>query len=268
MKSKLNIALVQINLCWEDIDCNLKEITKIIEGVNKDTDLIILPEMFSTGFTMDVDSLEKPIGKKSFEWLKETAERSNISIIGSILTEEKGEFYNRMYLMNPDGTDEQYDKRHLFHMAGEHHIMTAGKERKIVNFKGWKLNLQVCYDLRFPVWSKNNYDSSNGIYDYDALVYIANWPQVRRQAYLPLLQARAIENQSYVLWTNRVGEDGKKIAHSGDTRVLDPYGKVDKSLSEGEEAVLYASMSSDVLGDFREKFKVGLDWDSFQVITT
>ena len=167
--------------------------------------------------------------------------------------------------MNPDASFEYYDKRHLFHMAGEHHIMTAGKERKIVNFKGWKLNLQVCYDLRFPVWAKNNYDHSNDTYDYDALVYIANWPKVRRQAYLPLLQARAIENQSYVIWTNRIGMDGKQIAHSGDTRLIDPYGKISESLDEDEEAVLYATLSSTLLNDFREKFKVGLDWDSYEI---
>jgi predicted amidohydrolase len=259
----LKIALIQSSIFWQDTDANLMKFSSMLKKIEEDTDIVVLPEMFSTGFTMQVRDLTKPVGKQAFEWMKKQAASMNKILTGSILTESKNRFYNRMYWVKPDGTYSYYDKRHLFHMAGEHEIMTAGEERKIVEHKGWRFHLQICYDLRFPVWAKNHFNPQKNTYDYDVLIYIANWPQVRKQAYISLLQARAIENQAFVIWVNRIGNDGNNMLYSGDTRMIDPYGKIQKQSAPHQENILYVRPDAALLHHFREKFTVGLDWDTF-----
>jgi predicted amidohydrolase len=259
----IKVSLVQSDLAWEDIEENLKRFDIKIADVENSPDLIVLPEMFVTGFTMNVDKCAEREDGRIVNWMKEKAEQKNCVLVGSVLIEDGGKYFNRMFWMKPDGSYETYDKRHLFRMGNEHITMSAGTERKIVELKGWKINLQICYDLRFPVWSKNNF--RDGKYEYDALLYIANWPEIRSPAYKSLLKARAIENQSYVIWVNRVGKDGNEIYHTGDTMILDPYGEIIHKAETGKEQRISGTLSKQKLEDFRKKFTVGLDWDGFDV---
>jgi len=257
----IKIALIQADLYWEDTVANLQKFDKLLSKLSPDTDIVILPEMFSTGFTMNIHNLEKPTGKTAFEWLKKKSQALDKPMIGSILTEYADKYYNRMYWMRPDAGFEYYDKHHLFHMGNEHLVMTAGTQRVIVEHQGFKFLLQICYDLRFPVWSRNTYYQKDDTYAYDAIIYIANWPESRKQAYSSLLKARAIENQAYVVWVNRIGEDDKKNIHSGDTQVLNAQGNIIGQKNAFEEGILYAEINLDTLRLFRNRFKVGLDWD-------
>ncbi|NOX46472.1 MAG: amidohydrolase [Chlorobi bacterium] len=262
-KNDLKATLIQSNLVWENIEANLKNFDLKIANIDNSPDLIVLPEMFATGFTMNVDKCAENEDGKVVSWLMEKAKQKNCVITGSVLIEDEGKYFNRMFWMKPDSSYETYNKRHLFRMGNEHKTMSAGKERKIVELNGWKINLQICYDLRFPVWSKNNF--RDGKYGYDALLYIANWPEIRSHAYKSLLKARAIENQSYVIWVNRVGKDGKDIFHSGDTMIVDPYGEIIVQAKAGKEQPLTGFLSKQKLEDFRKKFTVGMDWDGFDV---
>lgn len=259
----LKIVLVQADLAWEEPDKNIKKFDKLISRIKYNPDVIILPEMFSAGFTMNVEKYAEHVDGLSFQWMKKNASLKNCAFAGSILIVEKEKYFNRFFWVNPDGSFEFYNKRHLFSMAGEDQIMTRGQEKKIISYKGWKLNLQVCYDLRFPVWSKNNYTSCG--HDYDVLLYIANWPEIRNEAYKKLLPARAIENQAFVVWVNRVGTDGKGIYHTGDSMVIDPCGKVILQVGPGKEETSTGMLSRQFLDNFRNKFKVGLDWDEYHI---
>ena len=261
----MKITLIQAHLIWENAQANLDKFDNLMSGLSKDTEIVMLPEMFSTGFTMNVDNLPKPLGQTAFEWLQQKASAIDKIIVGSILTEDKGKYYNRMYWMRPDGSFDYYDKRHLFHQGGEDKVMTAGDRRVVINHKGVKFMLQICYDLRFPVAVKNNYNKETDTYDYDVIVYIANWPEVRKQAYQSLLKARAIENQSYVIWVNRVGEDAQKILHSGDTQLLDAYGNTVAQCMSNNEGMLTVEIDTASLYQFRNQFKVGLDWDIYKI---
>jgi len=258
----LKIVIIQSDLVWEEADQNLRSFEKKLALVSTSPDLIILPEMFSTGFTLNKKCAE-PMHGKSNNWLKSQAIKNNCVITGSVLMVDKEKYFNRLIWMNPDGTHELYDKRHLFRMGKEHQSITGGTNKKIVELQSWKINLQVCYDLRFPVWSKNNY--MNGKYDFDVLLYVANWPEVRNHAYKSLLVARAIENQSYVLWANRIGNDINGVYHTGDSMVIDPFGKIIAQAAPGKEEILYAVLDRKSLDDFRENFKVGLDWDNYTI---
>jgi len=263
--NNIKLALIQADLLWQNTQGNLAKFDKLLAGLPTDIDIVILPEMFATAFTMQVEKLEKPVGKLALEWLQIKAKNLNKILLGSLLYEEKNKYYNRMFWVNPDGSYNFYDKRHLFRMGNEEAVMTAGNQRVIVPYKGMKFMLQVCYDLRFPVFVKNNFDKQSKSYEYDAIVYIANWPEVRKQAYTQLLKARAIENQAYVIWVNRVGTDNKGTLHSGDTQVIDPYGNVISQLPPYHESILYAHIDLDNLQEIRKNFKVGLDWDEFEV---
>ena len=262
----IDISLIQADLIWEDTDGNLQKIDELLKQVPKETELVILPEMFSTGFTMNVNNLEKPVGQKAFYWLKETVRKTKKIIIGSILTEEDNRYYNRMYWMRPDGSFDYYDKRHLFHQGGEDKVMTAGNRKVIFNYKDNKILLQICYDLRFPVWSKNNYDVKTDSYDYDAVIYIANWPESRRYAYENLLKARAIENQAIVIWVNRIGADKNGIFHSGDSQVIAGNGEILAKAVGNKEQIISYSIDFLQLNSLRNNFKVGLDWDKFMFL--
>lgn len=260
----LKVILIQTALMWENIDANISMFDQYLDKIAHKVDLIVLPEMFNTGFTMQVDKCSEPNEGSTFRWMQQKAVSFKAVITGSVLTEDHGKYYNRMYWVKPDGTYDYYDKRHLFRMGNEHKTMTQGNVQKIVELNGWKINLQVCYDLRFPVWSKNSYQDGN--YAYDLLIYVANWPAIRRHAYLPLLNARAIENQACLLWVNRVGKDGNEIDHSGDTRAIDAKGLIVNEAQSYKEEILQVDLSAEELVGFRNKFTVGMDWDKHQIL--
>jgi len=258
----LKITLVQTSLLWQDIPGNLQHLETKLKGIGDETDLVLLPEMFSTGFTMDAAQYAETMDGDAVHWLSEQAEKMNCVVAGSLLIRENDRFFNRFIWMEPGGDFSYYDKRHLFRMGHEHKTMTMGVGKTIVELKGWRCSLQVCYDLRFPVWSRNQYKA--GEFDYDLLIYVANWPAVRKQAYRALLPARAIENQSWVVWVNRVGKDGHGLEHSGNSAVFDPYGNETITAQDFKEVILTTTLSGQLLPEFRKKFAVGLDWDNFK----
>lgn len=260
----LNIAIVQSDLVWEDTRKNLAAFDRKLQHVEPVTDVVILPEMFNTGFSINPDKIaEKPVGK-AFRWLQKKADDLHCVITGSILTDLKGKYFNRLYWMMPDGKFKTYDKRHLFRLGKEWQVFSPGTEKLIIELKGWKILPLICYDLRFPVWSKNRY--IDGSYEYDFLFYIANWPVARKYAWKNLLIARAIENQAYVAGVNRVGQDGHGVNHSGDSMVLDAKGQIIAQANPYQEEIITAQLSYDELTNFRNNFTVGLDWDEFEVI--
>lgn len=258
---KLDLALIQQDIAWEDRAVNLKRFEEQLRSIETHCNLVVLPEMFNTGFTMNVEKCAEPVEGESVNWMKTQASKIKCVIAGSILTREKGKYYNRFYWVQPDGNVVSYNKRHLFTMANEQLVMTRGQSQKIAELNDWKVSLQVCYDLRFPVWSRNGY--SNETYAYDLIIYVANWPEVRSAAYKALLPARAIENQCYVVWVNRVGKDGNGVYHAGDSMVVGPSGEVLATCKTGEEQVLKVDLSLQSLSDFRKRFLFAPDWDRF-----
>lgn len=259
----LNVAVVQADLEWENCEVNLARFDESLKHLKPNTDLLVLPEMFSTGFSINPRKIsEKPDGR-AFSWMQEKANSLNCAVTGSILIEESGNYFNRLFWISPDGTFETYDKRHLFRLGREFQVFTAGKKRSIVELKGWKILPLICYDLRFPVWSKNRYQNNN--YEYDLLIYIANWPVTRSFAWQQLLIARAIENQTYCIGANRVGRDGKNIAHSGDSVILDFQGNSISKAETNKVQIIYGTLSPAPLQQFRNEFTVGADWDEFEI---
>jgi predicted amidohydrolase len=262
----LRITLVQSSLHWEQPIKNLNQFSKHLSALKRnETDLIVLPEMFNTGFSMNASMLaEKPRGL-TMQWMAEVARAINSAICGSLIIIEKNKFYNRFIWMNVDGTYEQYDKRHLFRMGKENGVFTAGTESVLINHKGWNICPLVCYDLRFPVWSRNQLDTK-GNADFDLLLYVANWPSIRSYAWNQLLIARAIENQCYVAAVNRVGQDGKGIDHHGDSVILDPFGKPISKLKRNKKGIETVELPYKELAKFREVFPVMRDADKFKII--
>ncbi len=261
----IKLALIQTDLVWENIQENLDKFDTLLQDLKTDTDIVILPEVFSTGFALNPSNFEKPVGKKAFNWLKNKAISLKKVLVASILFEENKKYYNRMFWIRPDGSFDYYDKRHLFQMGDEHKVMTAGDKHVIVSYKGMRFMLQICYDLRFPVWVKNKYDKKTDSHDYDALIYIANWPTIRKHAYMSLLKARAIENQSYVVWVNRIGVNNEYVSHSGDTQVVDHFGNIQDQMPKNKDGILYSSLKLNSLTKYRKDYKIGLDWDEFIV---
>lgn len=221
-------------------------------------DLYVLPEMFSTGFCTSPEGVAEPEPCDSLKWMKDNAEMFSAAIAGSVAVEENGRFFNRFYFVTPDGNAVYYDKRHLFTYGGEHLKFTAGNERKIVEYKGVRILLQVCYDLRFPVWSRNRGD-------YDLALYVASWPETRADAWRQLLKARAIENQCFVAGVNRIGTDPSN-SYCGGTMLIDPFGKVVAECADGVESVAVAEISMEELAAFRLKFPVLDDADDFELV--
>ena len=258
----LKITIIQSQLHWEDRDKNLEMFDKLISGLKGKTDLIVLPEMFSTGFTMNTNKLAENTPGKTLEWMQQKAVETNAAITGSIIAEEDGKYFNRLLWVNPDGSWHKYDKRHLFTMVGEDQYFTAGTERLVVEYKGWKILPLVCYDLRFPVWARNR-KQADGHPEFDMMIYVANWPEARKQPWKKLLVARAIENQAFVIAVNRVGKDMKEIIYSGDSAIIDPYGEYITQGKPGEEQLLHTTISYQTLSDFRKKFPVLDDGDEF-----
>lgn len=251
----LKVVLVQSALIWEDKEANLTHFSNLIQGLEESVDLIILPEMFSTGFSMNASELAEPESGKGLSWMQEISAKVQAVICGSLIIEESGNYYNRLFWVNPNGTYEKYDKRHLFTYAGEEKIYIAGKEKLIVELNGWRICPQICYDLRFPAWNRN-------LENYDLLLFVANWPERRSYPWRHLLIARAIENISYTIGVNRVGEDGNGINHSGNTMFIDPLGEI---LFEQiyEPIVKVVTLSKEKLHQARERFGFLDDKDSY-----
>lgn len=257
----LSITTIQTHLFWEDIQQNLQHFNKKINEITHPTDIIILPEMFTTGFTMNPSKLAEVSGGKELKWMLQKSQEKNCVIVGSISVKENNNYYNRLYWAKPDGTYEFYNKRHLFRMGNEHEHYTAGDIKLIIEYKGWKICPLVCYDLRFPVWSRNRKDNT-----YDILIYVANWPEIRSYPWKQLLIARAIENQSYVIGVNRIGEDGNQINHSGDTSVINPRGEIISQTLAYQDKTESVNLSYSYLQDFRKVFPVMMDGDEFNVL--
>jgi len=263
MQPDITITLVQPDQAWQDKKINLLKFEDFFQKIDRKTDLIVLPEMFNTGFITEPRELAEDMNGHTVSWMAKQASILNCVITGSLVVLESGNYYNRLVWMQPDGTYFKYDKRHLFHPGNEHEQFSPGTEKLVVDLLGWKICPMVCYDLRFPVWSKNTW--REGMYEYDILIYIANWPAARSYAYRQLLIARAIENQSYVVAVNRVGIDGKGTNHQGDSTVIDFKGKHLLEIAPDTEGVETINLNFSQLVDFRKGFTVGMDWDNFEI---
>ncbi len=267
----LTVTLIQTDLYWEDIDANLQMLDQKINSIDEPTEVVILPEMFTTGFSMHPAKLAQPMDGSALRWMKQKAKEKNIILTGSLIIAEEGKYYNRLIWMQPDGRFGQYDKRHLFAYAGEDKQYAAGNKRLIASVNGWKVCLSVCYDLRFPVWTRQSPSlspmgkESNGEGLYDLLVCVANWPASRDMAWKALLQARAIENQAFVVGVNRVGADGNRIAHNGDSSLVDPRGGIIYQLY-GEEDIFTFTLPKQLVEMTRGEFPFLKDADKFRIL--
>ena len=255
---KLRLSLVQFDIAWEDKRGNLDRIESIVSGLAGQTDVIVLPEMFSTGFTMNSRNLAEPVDGKTIGQIKEWAVKSNVAICGSYIAIDEGSYYNRGFFISPD-KEHYYDKRHLFRMGNEPGSFSAGKKRLIFKHKGFNICLLICYDLRFPVWARNVGN------EYDLLIYTANWPASRIKVWETLLAARAIENMSYVCGVNRIGTDGNGLAHNGCSKLINPRGEEISSIGTNQEQVETIEISKAELETFRAKFPVWKDADEFKI---
>jgi omega-amidase len=255
--SILNITTVQTDIVWENKAANLAMFEKRISSLEEKLEVVILPEMFSTGFSMNPEIHAEKMDGTTLTWMKAITAAKKIILTGSVIIEEEGKYFNRLIWMLPNGQYGYYDKRHLFAYANEDKHYTAGSKRLIASVKGWKINLQVCYDLRFPVWSRQESAA-----EFDVLVYVANWPDRRRLAWKTLLRARAIENQCYVVGVNRIGEDGNNISYGGDSTIIDPLGEVLYEKAQ-EESIFTCGLRKEKLEEIRMKFPFWKDADHF-----
>lgn len=259
----LTVTLIQTQLHWENKAANLAMLDAKIDAIPVRTEVIILPEMFSTGFSMEPEKLAETMEGETLQWMKRKSREKHVIIAGSVIIEEGGQYYNRLIWMQPNGVFGKYDKRHLFAYAGEHQHYTAGDQRLIAQVKGWKVCLAVCYDLRFPVWARNQVINDQAA--YDLYINVANWPERRNTAWRTLLQARAIENQSYVIGVNRVGEDGNKIYYSGDSSIIDALGEIIYHKAHDEDIFTY-TLKKEPLEQIRSKIPFLKDADRFMII--
>ena len=274
----LTVTTIQTNLAWENKAANLQMLEGKINSLEEKTEVVVLPEMFSTGFSMNTALLAETMEGETVEWMKAIAAKHKIILTGSLMIKENDRCFNRLLWMLPNGQFGYYDKRHLFAYGEEDKHYTPGNKRLIASVKGWRINLQVCYDLRFPVWARNrllqtdkSFEESGSSPDnneaavrpeYDLLIYVANWPERRNHAWKTLLCARAIENQCYVVGVNRVGRDGNNINHSGSSLVIDPLGEVLYHMAE-EEDIFTITLRREHLEDVRTKFPFWKDGDQF-----
>lgn len=250
-----HLTYLQIDLHWEDFPANQQRLDHYISALNQPSDLILLPEMFGSGFTMEPQHVAQEMNGPAVQWMGETAQKSGASIMGSLVIQEEGQYFNRLLCADPDGSIQYYDKRHLFSYAGEEKTYTPGNHHLILTIKGWRILPLICYDLRFPVWSRN-------VSGYDILVYVANWPTPRIDAWTALLKARAIENQCYVAGVNRVGEDPLGNQYSGQSAVFDMGGHVVIGSGDKEETRT-AVLDHQVLTDYRKRYTFLPDRDHF-----
>lgn len=268
--STLSVTIIQTQLHWEDKTANRLMLEEKINSIKERTELVLLPEMFSTGFSMKAGSLAENMEGETVQWMKRIAMEKKIILAGSLIIEEKGHYYNRLVWMLPNGSYGQYDKRHLFAYAGEDKHYSAGTKRLIASVKGWKINLLVCYDLRFPVWARqspitSHHNDDKNTPEYDLLVYVANWPERRIHAWKTLLQARAIENQCYVVGVNRTGKDGNDIYYSGESMVIDAMGEV-LYTKKDEEDIHTIILENKNVETVREKLPFLKDADDFVIV--
>lgn len=251
----LRITIVQPDIKWKAIDDNLNKFSQLLHGI-EGTDLVLLPEMFQTGFCMDPEDIAETMDGTTVRWMSGTAKSLNCALAGSLIIKDGRRFYNRLIYIDQHGNLTWYDKGHLFSMEGEEKKFTKGLNRLVVPLRDWHISFQICYDLRFPVWARN----TTG---YDLLINVANWPANRNDIWETLLRARAIENQCYVVGVNRIGHDENNIDYIGNSLAVDPKGKILTELPNPNEGILNVDLSRDKLDDFREKFPVWKDWDDF-----
>lgn len=254
----LKVAVFQLDLVWENAEANRAKIDEWLQKVDVHTDVVFLPETFTTGFSMNVAELAEPMNGETVQWMKRRSAENQVALCGSLIISEEGRFFNRLLFVEPSGEMHFYDKRHLFTMANEESHFQAGTERLIINYKGWRICPLICYDLRFPVWARNRNE-------YDILIYSANWPQARTEVWNALLKARAIENQAYVVGANRVGVDGNNIAYSGNSQLIDPKGKLLSAIVDHHKGIVVAGFSHTELSKFRAAFPVLEDADLFSL---
>jgi len=260
VKDQFAVTILQSNLEWEDAARNIETFESMLNDHVKTTDLIVLPEMFTTGFTMNAESQAERMDGPTIQWMQRTAKEMSSAITGSLIIRDNDHFFNRLIYATKNGEIHQYDKRHLFSFAKEDLHFKPGNSRLIVESEGWRICPLVCYDLRFPVWSRNaSLIGENRVNEYDLLIYVANWPEARRQPWINLLEARAHENQSFVVGVNRVGVDGNGISYSGDSAIYSPKGERLIAPQPNQVAIETIVLEKKALDDFREKFPVGKD---------
>jgi predicted amidohydrolase len=255
----LKVSILQSDLFWEDVDANLAAFTEKFKHLNSKTDLVVMPEMFASGFTMKAKEKIAESYNNVLVWMLDASKTGTFVLMGSTIYCEKGKYYNRFIVAQPDGSLEFYDKRHLFSMGAENNHFTPGKDYIIVDVKGWKVRPFVCYDLRFPVWCRNT-DA------YDIAIFSANWPEARREAWMTLLKARAIENQAYVLGVNCVGKDGNNLVYSGDAAIYNYLGEKEMACEPHKDCFITKEISYERLYTFRNNFPVLNDMDDFEII--
>lgn len=260
----LKITVIQSDLHWEDTGANLAMFEEKIWQIGQPTDVIVLPEMFTTGFSMNVRKQAEMMNLRTFKWMRQMADQTGALLLGSFMANVHERYYNRLLWMEPGGNFKTYDKRHLFRMSDEHQVYTAGESLLIGHWKGWRICPLICYDLRFPVWSRNRWNATLKKLSYDLLIYVANWPEVRIHAWETLLKARAIENLSYVVGVNRVGMDGRGVEYNGQSAVIGPKGDAIFTL-DGMEAIKTVELSANSLNAYRDRFPAFLDADDFTV---
>ena len=254
----MKISVIQPDIAWEDKSRNFLNLTALLSPLKNKTDLVILPEMFNTGFSMKPAELSEPPNGETFRWMKSIAEKGNFGVCGSYIVKEDMNFFNRWVFISPGNMTVHYDKRHLFSMGGENSLFSGGKSKLIFSFRGVRISPYICYDLRFPVWSRNRDE-------YDLMIYAANWPEVRRNAWTILLKARAIENQCYVAGSNRTGTDGEGIRYCGESMIINPHGELIAFAEDEMECSISAELSMTELSAFRKKFPVMNDADDFAI---
>lgn len=258
MQKQLNVAIIQSHLVWENPIQNRLDFSNKITAINEEVDLVVLPEMFTTGFTMNTTIVAETMQGNTVEWMQQMAKEKQAAIMGSIVISEDSHYFNRLLFVEPSGEIKSYDKRHTFTLAGEHLAYSAGSQQQIIEYKGWKIMPQICYDLRFPVWSRNTMD-------YDLLIYIANWPKPRIAAWDILLKARAVENMCYCIGVNRVGLDANNLEYPGHSAVYDLFGNVVKQATANSEETFLASLTKDHIKSYRQKLQFLSDRDSFNL---
>lgn len=256
MQEQLKVALVQSDLVWENPEQNRKWFSEKINAISEAVDLIVLPEMFTTGFTMNPENIAETMEGDTVTWMRKMASQVHVAIVGSVVITENSCFYNRLLFVEPSGKITTYNKKHTFTLVGEEKVYTSGLEKVIIDYKGWKICPLVCYDLRFPVWARN-------VDDYDVLLYVANWPKPRVAAWCALLKARAIENMSYCIGVNRVGIDGVKSEYSGHSACYDVLGNEITSITPSKEQTEVVTLEKRHVSAYRNKFKFLNDKDVF-----
>jgi omega-amidase len=260
----LKITLIQSDVHWEDIEANLAMFEEKIWQIGATTDVIVLPEMFTTGFSMAAPRLAEHMNMRTTKWMRQMADQTGALVLGSYIVTVHERYYNRLVWMEPGGNMKTYDKRHLFRMANEHKTYAQGESMLIGTWKGWRICPLICYDLRFPVWSRNRWDASSKRLNYDLLIYVANWPMIRINAWDTLLRARAIENLSYVVGVNRIGIDGNDIEYNGHSSVISPKGEAIFT-NEGTDASRTLELNAHSLQAFRDRFPAYIDADEFNI---